>query len=599
VNILGINAYHANASAALVCDGQLVAAAEEERFNRVKYAAGFPAQAVRYCLKAAGLTIADLDYIAVARDPWARIGKKLLYAARLPTFAGERAKAWSAFASIPETLAALFETDPKRIRARFHRVEHHRAHLASAFFVSPFERAALLSVDGLGDFASTMFATGEGHRLRIHDAIAFPHSLGIYYTAVSQFLGFWNFGDEYKVMGLAAYGEPAYLDEFRRILLADAARFRLSPEYFTHHRHGVEMTWKDAAKTPMLGRLFSNYLEARLGAARRVNDPVEPKHKNIAASLQARLEEVLFQLIAALHNQARSDSLCLAGGVAFNCVANGKLAHQSPFKDVFVQPAAGDAGLALGAAFYLWHEVLRQPRHFEMRHAYWGPEYSPAEIKMAIAAHKLREDGFAITETDEDHVIQLIAREIADGKVVGWFSGRAEWGSRALGNRSILADPRRAEMTDILNRRIKHRESFRPFAPSILAESSGEFFEGANPSPFMTFAYPLRPEKRDALPAATHVDGTCRLQTVDRLANPRFWKLIHEFEKLTGIPAVVNTSFNDNEPIVCSPSEAIDCFRRTRMDVLVMGNFIICKSSSSDDKASLQIGRREISEVSH
>lgn len=598
MNILGINAYHANASAALVCDGQLIAAAEEERFNRVKYAAGFPAQAIRYCLDAGGLTLADLDYIAVPRDPWARLGRKLLYALRMPSFARERAKAWSSYAGIPQTLAAVFESDPKRIRARFCPVEHHRAHLASVFFTSPFDRAALISADGFGDFASTMFGAGEGYRMRIEGAISFPHSLGIYYTALSQYLGFWNFGDEYKVMGLAAYGDAGYLDEFRRILAADGRGFRLALEYFTHYRHGVEMSWKDSAKIPTLGRLFSDYLEARLGPARGPHDPLEQRHKDIAASLQARLEEVLFRIALSLHERVRSTAVCLAGGVAFNCAANGKVARQTPFKDIFVQPAAGDAGLALGAAFYLWHEVLGRPRAFEMRHASWGPEYSRAEIRMAIEEARLGNGGLSIVELEEPQLVEAVARDIAEGKVVGWFSGRMEWGPRALGNRSILADPRRAAMKELLNHRVKHRESFRPFAPSILAESAGEFFENTNPSPFMTFAYPLRPEKRDALPAATHVDGTCRLQTVERDANPRFWTLIREFAKLTGVPAVVNTSFNDNEPIVCSPREAIDCFRRTRMDTLVMGDFVIRKPRGVDEKESLEICPGQVSEVS-
>jgi len=584
VNILGINAYHANASAALVCNGELVAAAEEERFNRVKYAAAFPVAAIRYCLKAAGLAITDIDHIAVPRNPWARMGTKLLYAVRLPHFARERAKAWASFADIPQVLAKSFEIDPQRIRAHFHRVEHHRAHLASSFFVSPFDRAALLSADGLGDFASTMWATGEGTRLRVHGSIAFPHSLGIYYTALAQYLGFWSFGDEYKVMGLAAYGEPTQIEEFRRIVQDDGMSFRVGLEYFTHHRHGAEMSWREADKTPVLGRLFSEYLEKRLGPARRSDAPLEQKHKDIAASLQARLEEVLFLKLKALYGQTGAKALCLAGGVAFNCVANGKIFGQVPFEQVFVQPAAGDAGLALGAAFYVWHEVLRQPRSFQMRHAFLGPDYSSAEIRAAMDEKQLFAARFDVSELSEEKLISETARQIAQGDIVGWFSGRAEWGPRALGNRSILADPRRPEMKDILNRRIKHRESFRPFAPSILAESAGEFFEDAQPSPFMTFAYPLRPEKRQALPAATHVDGTCRLQTVTHDENPRFWKLIREFANLTGMPAVVNTSFNDNEPIVCSPGEAIDCFRRTHMDVLVMGNYVVRKRTSADGK---------------
>jgi carbamoyltransferase len=584
VNILGINAYHANASAALVCNGQLVAAAEEERFNRVKYAAGFPVAAIRYCLKAAGLTLEDIDHIAVPRNPWARMGTKLLYAVRLPRFARERAKAWASFADIPQALAKSFEIDPQRIRAQFHRVEHHRAHLASAFFVSPFDRAALLSADGLGDFASTMWATGEGSCMHIHGSTAFPHSLGIYYTALTQYLGFWSFGDEYKVMGLAAYGEPTYIEEFRRIVRDDGATFRLGLEYFSHHRHGAEMSWREADKAPVLGRLFSDYLETRLGPARRPDAPLEQKHKDIAASLQARLEEVLFLKLKGLYGQMGAKALCLAGGVAFNCVANGKISSQVPFEQIFIQPAAGDAGLALGAAFYVWHEVLRQPRSFQMRHASWGPEYSSSEIRAAMDEKQLFDARFDVSELSGEKLISETARHIAQGDIVGWFSGRAEWGPRALGNRSILADPRRPEIKDILNRRIKHRESFRPFAPSVLAESVGEFFENAQPSPFMTFAYPLRPDKRQALPAATHMDGTCRLQTVTHDENPRYWKLIREFAKLTGVPAVVNTSFNYNEPIVCSPAEAIDCFRRTHTDVLVMGNYVVRKRTSADGK---------------
>lgn len=580
MNILGINAYHANASAALLCDGKLVAAVEEERFNRVKYAAGFPVKAILYCLKTAGITLAEVDHIAIPRDPWARIGTKLLYALRMPQFALERRRAWASFADVPTTLARSLEMDPQRVRARFHRVEHHRAHLASAFFVSPFDRAALLSADGLGDFASTMWGTGEGSRMQIQDSVSFPHSLGMYYTALTQYLGFWKFGDEYKVMGLAAYGEPTYLDEFRRILLSHEGGFRLGLEYFSHHRNGPEMSWREADKTPLLGRLFSDHLEKRLGPARAPEARLEQRHKNIAASLQARLEEVLIDKIGAACTQTGQQALCLAGGVAFNCVANAKIFDRVPFARIFVQPAAGDAGLALGAAFYVWHQVLGNPRSFEMSHASWGPAYDAPEIRSAMEERHLLEDGFVISELPDEQIIRATARHIANGDIVGWFSGRAEWGPRALGNRSILADPRTAEVKERLNRRIKHRESFRPFAPSILSESAGDFFERSHPSPFMTFAFRLRQNKRDTLPAATHVDGSCRLQTVDCQANPRFWQLINEFSKLTGTPAVVNTSFNDNEPIVCAPEEAIDCFLRTHMDVLAIGNYLICKPRS-------------------
>jgi carbamoyltransferase len=582
VNILGINAYHGNSSAAIVCDGKLIAAVEEERFNRVKYAAGFPAAAVRYCLDAAGLKLTEVDHIAIPRNPWARLATKLFYAARMPSFARERAKVLVRFTGIPEALGAAFDLDPKSIKARFHRIEHHLAHIASAFYVSPFEQAAALSADGLGDFASTMWATGAGNRVQVLGSIAFPHSLGMYYTALTQFLGFWKFGDEYKVMGLAAYGQPEFLDEFRRIVLSDhTLGFRLGLEYFTHHRTGPELTWSDSTKTPVQGRLFSEFLEKRMGATRAAAEELTNRHYNIAATMQARVEEVLFEMLRRLHAQSKHKSLCLAGGVAFNCVANGKIFSETPFENVYVQPAAGDAGLAVGAAFHIHHHVLGNPRSFVMDHAYWGPGYSETEMQSALGSCAITGNDYNIGEFSEEQGAKETARLISEGNIVGWYQGRAEWGPRALGNRSIVVDPRRAEMKEILNSRIKHREMFRPFAPSILEERVGDFFECSKPSPFMTFAYSVRPEKRSAIPAPTHVDGTGRLQTVSRAANPRYWRLIHEFGELTGVPVVLNTSFNDNEPIVCRPEEAIECFRRTRMDVLVLGNTIVTKRESS------------------
>jgi carbamoyltransferase len=581
MNILGINAYHGNSSAAIVCDGQLVAAVEEERFNRVKYAAGFPAAAIRYCLDAAGLKLSDVDHIAIPRNPWARLGTKLFYAVRMPSFVRERAKVLARFVGIPEALGETFEINPKRIVAKFHRVEHHQAHLASTFFVSPYENAAALSADGLGDFASTMWASGEGTRLRVLGSIAFPHSLGLYYTALTQYLGFWKFGDEYKVMGLAAYGQPEFLDEFRRIVTTNGGPgFRLGLDYFRHHRTGPEMSWPEADKTPVLGRMFSEYIEQRLGPARPAAETLSPRHHNIAATMQARLEEVFFEMLRKLHARTKQKSVCLAGGVAFNCVANGKIFSETPFENVFVQPAAGDAGLAVGAAFHVEHQILGRPRKFVMEHAYWGPGYSEEQMRGALNDSGVSASDYDVRSLDEEQVAKETARLISEGNIVGWYQGRAEWGPRALGNRSIVVDPRRAEMKDILNSRIKHREMFRPFAPSILEEATGDFFTCSKPSPFMTFAYSVRPEKREAIPAPTHVDGTGRLQTVSRAANPRYWRLIREFGDLTGVPVLLNTSFNDNEPIVCRPEEAIDCFRRTRMDVLVLGNTIVKKKET-------------------
>jgi carbamoyltransferase len=582
MNILGINAYHGNASAAIVCDGRLIAAVEEERFNRVKYAAGFPARAIRYCLKEAGLTLADLDHVAVPRNPYARLATKLFYAVRMPSFARERAKVLVKFTGIPDALAAAFDSDPKRVGATFHRVEHHQAHLASSFFVSPFERAALLSADGLGDFASTMWGTGSGKRMNIHGAIAFPHSLGLFYGGVTQYLGFPKFGDEYKVMGLAAYGQPEQMDAFRDIVRFDARSngngFRLGLDYFTHHRTGPEMSWAEADKTPTLGKMFSNEMPKRLGPVRAPEEPLEQRHRNLAASLQARLEEVYLGMLKKLAERTGLKAICLAGGVAFNCIANGKIFDATPFEQVYVHPAAGDAGLAVGAAYYVWHQKLGKPRSFVMEHAYWGPGYTREEIRRAIDSNGIAQKGFRVSELAEEELVRDTAAIIADGKIVGWFQGRAEWGPRALGNRSIVADPRRPEMKEILNRRIKHREIFRPFAPSILSEATGEYFEKSHPSPFMTLAYSVRTEKRGAIPAPTHVDGTGRLQTVTREANPRYHALISAFRDLTGVPVVLNTSFNDNEPIVCRPEEAIDCFLRTQMDTLVLGDFLITKS---------------------
>jgi len=573
--ILGINAYHGDASAAIVVDGELVAAAEEERFTRIKHTAGFPAHAVRYCLKAAGVTIREVNHIAIPRNPRARLIRKLLYAVKLPKFALERVRALGRFGRIKEALAQALDVDPKEIRATFHRVEHHIAHLASSFFVSPFERAALLSLDGLGDFASGMWGLGEGNRIRVWGSVPFPHSVGMYYTAVTQFLGFWKYGDEYKVMGLAAYGEPEFMDEFRQMLrVKDGMGYEMDLRYFRHHIEGPTMTWEEGE--PQLGQLFSDEFVRRFGDPHPPRTPVGRREENLAATLQARLEEVvlhqintLYRLVAEKTKQP-TKALAYAGGVAFNCVANGKIFDATPFEQLYIQPAAGDAGLAIGAAFYVWHQVLGQPRRFVMEHAYWGPSFSDAEIRQALERHRL-----TYRQLDREALTQETAKRIAEGKVVGWFQGRMEWGPRALGNRSIVVDPRRPEMKDILNKRVKHREPFRPFAPSVLEEYLSEYYEGSHPSPFMLLAYKVRPEKRSEIPAPTHVDGTGRVQTVSKETNPLYWRLINEFRRLTGVPVVLNTSFNENEPIVCTPDEAINCFLRTHMDVLAIGSFLV------------------------
>lgn len=575
--IVGINAYHGDASAAAVADGQLVAAAEEERFTRVKHAAGFPAEAVRYAVRAAGASPREVAVVAVARNPWARLFRKAWYAVRMPAAARRRLGVQRRFGTIAGEVAAALERPPAGIAVR--RVEHHAAHLASAFFVSPFEEAAVFSVDGLGDFASAMWGVGRGSRITPGGAVVFPHSLGIFYTALTQYLGFPQYGDEYKVMGLASYGAPEVVEEMERMLPPPRdgeLGFALGLDYFRHHRAGVQMTWE--AGSPVVDRLYSDHLVRRLGPPRHPEAPIEARHQALAASMQRRLEDVLLEQLRRLQQHTGLRRLCLAGGVAFNCVANGKIFARTGFDEVYVQSAAGDAGLAIGAAMYVWHQELGHRRAFTMEHAYWGPEFGCAEVGRALGDQRgaLDRAGCAVRAvSDAGELCRWTAGRLAEGKVIGWFQGRMEWGPRALGNRSILADPRRPEMRDVLNAKIKRREMFRPFAPSILESATGEYFAQSHPSPFMLMAYPVRPEKRGVIPATTHVDGSGRLQTVNQRQNALYCRLIEEFGRQTGVPVLLNTSFNENEPVVCAPAQAIDCFLRTQMDVLVLGDWVV------------------------
>lgn len=570
--VLGINAYHGDAAAALIKDGHFIAAVEEERFNRCKHSAGFPEQAIRYCLKEAAIGIEDLDHVGISRDPSAHLHKKILFAAtRIKSLARSQIKDRLGNAArvrdLKDELARVFSVPKKQLRARFHNIEHHRAHLASCFFVSPFERAALLSIDGFGDFISTMWAIGEGNSIDVLGQVEYPHSTGIVYTATTQFLGFPHYGDEGKIMGLAPYGQPRFINEFREIIRTEEnGQFRLNLDYFRHHSEGVEMTWE--AGSPVIGRVFSDGFVRLFGPARAEGEPLTDRERDVAASLQLRLEEVGFHILNNLHERTGLTDLGLAGGVAYNSVMNGKILLKTPFKRVYVQPAAGDSGTALGVCYQIYNEVLKCERGEVMEGAYTGPEFSDAEIRLA-----LEDSGFGFESFTDGEVTKRAAHDIAAGLVVGWFQGRMEFGPRALGNRSIVADPRRAEMKDILNDRIKKREPFRPFAPSILEERVGDYFEQAHPAPTMLMVYQVREERRNEIPAVTHVDGSGRLQTVSRTVNERYYQLISDFAALTGVPVILNTSFNENEPIVCTPREAIECFRKTKMDVLYLGNF--------------------------
>ena len=574
MHILGINAYHGGASACLIRDGQLVAAAEEERFRRIKYWAGFPSEAIRYCLAEAGITAYELDHVGISRDPSAKLLNKALFAlARRPSLSLVRDRLTNA-AKVRDPRAALvaaLELEPTALRAQFHNVEHHRAHMASAFFVSPFKQAAILSVDGMGDFSSTMWGVGRDNKIEVQGSVTFPHSLGIFYTAVSQWLGFPNYGDEGKVMGLAPYGQPRFLDQMRKLVrIQRDGSFELDLDYFVHHTEGAAMTWDDGA--PTLGTLFSARLVELLGPPRQPRAELTQRHQDVAASLQTMLEAAELALVQMLQRKSGLPALCMAGGVALNSAFNGKILPQTAFSDIYIQAAAGDAGTALGVAFYIEHQILGRPRRTVLQHAATGPQYDEATIASALAAQGLR-----ATQLDEAALCQRAAELVAAGNVVGWFQGRMEWGPRALGNRSIIADPRRSDMKDILNARIKHREPFRPFAPSVLLEATGDYFDQSYPDPFMLKVYGVRPEMQATIPAVTHVDGTGRLQTVERATSPRYWQLIKAFEGLTGVPVILNTSFNENEPIVCRPREAIDCFLRTRMDALAIGDFLVEK----------------------
>jgi carbamoyltransferase len=572
--ILGINAYHGGASACLIQDGRLIAAAEEERFNRIKYWAGFPVQAIQYVLGEAGITPHDLDHIGISRDPKANLMQAALFAfQRRPTLSMVRDRLANTMkvGTLKTEFAKHLKLNAADMRAQFHNVEHHRAHMASAFFVSPHKEAAILSVDGAGDFVTTMWGTGKDNKINVLGEINFPHSLGIYYTAVSQWLGFLKYGDEGKVMGLAPYGRPTYLNEMRQIVrLQRDDTFELDLDYFVHHAEGAAMTWEGGE--PTIGLLYSSRLTEVFGDPREPRTEITQKHMDVAASLQYMLEEAEFALVRRLLRQTKAKTLCMAGGVALNSVFNGKVLPNTDFKDIYIQPASGDAGTALGVCYYIYHQVLGQPRAYVMHDAYTGPGYSDDAIKA-----ELDRAGLVYTSLHEDVLVKHAAELVASGKVLGWFQGRMEWGPRALGNRSILADPRRDDMKSILNARVKNREPFRPFAPSILLEATGDYFDQKYPDPFMIKVYNVRQEKRAEIPAVTHVDGTGRLQTVEQAHAPLYWSLIRAFGDLTGTPVLLNTSFNENEPIVCTPAEAIDCFTRTRMDALGIGHFLVEK----------------------
>jgi len=574
--ILGLNAYHADSSAAIFKDGKMIAATEEERFRRVKHWAGFPSQAIEFCLREAGITLDQVDHIAIGRDPRAKLWKKMLFLAKNPGggFGAVRDRLGNArkVSSLEEEFAAIdANADKQALKSRIHQVEHHRSHLASAFFASPFEKAALLSIDGSGDFTTTMIGVGSGNKIEVLDSVDFPHSVGLFYTAFTQLLGFPHYGDEYKVMGLAPYGKPAYVDKLRDVLVfLPNGLFRLNQKYFRSAKSGIISYGED--HIPVVAPLYSNYMVEKFGAVRRKEEALTEYHKDMAASVQRITEELIFHILGHLHKRTGLDSVCIAGGVAQNSVANGKLTRNTPFKNVYIPSAGHDAGISMGAALYVYNHVLDKPRAEPIWSAYTGSRYNNDEIEVY-----LRSRNISYNRYPDEELYEKVADRLIDAGVIGWFNGRAEFGPRALGARSILADPRRQDAKDLLNSKIKRRESFRPFAPSILKEYVPEYFEVTDIVPFMEKVFPIRQEKRTQIPAVTHADGTGRLQSVDQSISPRYYGLIEAFRRKTGVPILLNTSFNENEPIVNTPEQALECFLRTSMDMLVLENCVVTR----------------------
>jgi carbamoyltransferase len=580
--ILGLNMFHADASAAIIVDGEVKFAIAEERLNRHKHFGGFPALAIKACLDAVGAKISDVEHVAVGQDSDANLIKKVQYAlsnpAKVLNFIRLRQRK-EAMRDVRSLIAKALDVDASQLRFQEHHLEHHIAHIASAYYCSPWENAAGFSYDGSGDFVSTMMARCEGNDIEVLERVFLPHSLGSFYTMICEFIGYTKYGDEGKVMGLAPYGKETYCGEIEKIVLPKNGGFQLDLSYFKPlgSNQGMQVL---PDGTVRLARHFSEKMEKLFGEPRKAHTEITQRDMDLAYAMQYRFEQIFFNVLKQLHTQVPLDNLAMAGGCALNSVANGKLFDRTLFRKTYIQPAAGDEGLAIGAALHTYHSVLKQSRRYELKHSYLGPEFSESRIQSA-----LRNAGLEARKLDRGNLLEATAEQIAAGNVVGWFQGRMEWGPRALGNRSIVAHPGLPNMKDVLNARIKHREWFRPFAPSILAEYQHEYFEHDHPSPFMLHVYKIRPEKRQSLCAVNHVDDTGRLQTVTREENALYYDLISAFHRKTGIPVILNTSFNENEPIVCTPEEAIDCFQRTRMDVLAIGPFMVIKPDAKENAA--------------
>lgn len=568
MNILGLSCFYHDAAAALVQDGILVAAAEEERFNRKKHYSDFPELAINFCLEKGGITLDDIDYVVFYEKPMVKFERILTsYITTWP-------KSYTAFKTavplwlktrlyVRDVLKEHFGDKPEILFS-----EHHISHAASAFLVSPFEEAAILTIDGVGEWTTTARGYGKGNQFTVEDEIKFPHSIGLFFSALTAYLGFRVNDAEWKVMGLAPYGEPIYLDRFEKVMrLLDDGSFRLDMKYFSHHHSSKQM--------------FTAEYEKLLGQKARLKESeLTEFHRNVASSGQKMVEKTLLHLANGLYKKHPCPNLCIGGGVGLNSVANWKILKNTPFENIFIQPAAGDDGAAVGAAFHLYNNVLNNPRKYTMDSMYLGPEYSDDEIEKVLKKQNVK---YTKASNRED-LLKKAAVIIADGNVTGWFQGRMEFGPRALGSRSILANPTRPDMKDIINAKIKYREKFRPFAPSVLLEKAPEWFDLDCESPYMLLVPDVLPEKRDVIPAVTHHDGTGRVQTVRKDVSPLYYDLISEVGNITKVPVVLNTSFNiRGEPIVMTPFDAYNCFAKTGMDYLVIGSFIVSKEENPSE----------------
>jgi len=576
--ILGLNCYHADSSACLLKDGKVLIALEEERINRIKHWAGFPTLSIKKCLEFEGISIDNVDYVALNQSPAANILKKIKYIfLNKPNlnFYFEKLNNKIRRQNILKLIE--FKIGKLKKNCKLINVEHHLAHLASSYYDSPYDKSVNLSIDGFGDFVSTSWGTINKNKVTIDSKIFFPHSLGIFYEAFTQFLGFHNYGDEYKLMGLSALGKDSEINKFKKIItLKNNGEFQLNLKYFNHHKKKLSYSWDNVC--PVTNNLLNEKINSIFGLPRRSDEALTDHHKNIAASVQRIYENALFNILNFIYKKYKINNLTLSGGCAQNSLANGKILNNTNFTSLFIPSNAGDGGGSIGAAYIAWERIskLKPARSIT---AYLGINYTNVYIRTAIEQSniKLHKNDFTISlAEDEDQLCSDIAKEISEQKVIGWFQGKMEWGPRALGNRSIISDPRNKDIKNILNIKIKRRESFRPFAPSILLEEANSWFENFSEEDyFMTRVLKFREDKKSIVPGVVHLDGTGRLQTVKQEDNPRYYKLIKEFYKITGVPIILNTSFNENEPIVCKPEEALDCFLRTKMDILVMENWII------------------------